>query len=51
MVDRFTSPTVARKYAGHGKKDVTEVYTEAEFDEVAEAHQLIFGRQHPLASK
>ena len=49
FVDRFVSPTVARRYAGHGRRDVTETYTHADGDEVAGALEVVFGRPHPLA--
>lgn len=49
FVDRFVSPTVARRYAGHGRRDVTETYTQADGDEVAGALEVVFGRPHPLA--
>jgi integrase len=49
FVDRFVSPTVARKYAGHGRRNVTETYTQADGDEVAGALEVVFGRPHPLA--
>lgn len=49
MVERRTSTAVTRAYAGHGKKQVTDDYTEADGNEVARVHQDIFGRKHPLA--
>lgn len=49
VVERYTSPSVARRFAGHSQRNVTEGYTEASDVEVAKAHQLIFGSTHPLA--
>jgi integrase len=49
LVERRTSTAVTRAFAGHGQTQVTDGYTEADGNEVARAHQKIFGRKHPLA--
>lgn len=51
LVERRTSTAVTRAFAGHGQTQVTDGYTEADGNEVARAHQAIFGRVHPLANK
>jgi integrase len=45
--DRVASPTVASKWAGHGPSDVTARYTTVKLEELARAHEALFGQPHP----
>ncbi len=48
-VERLCGKAVARALAGHEAGSVTDVYTEATFEEVAYAQSLRTGETHPLA--
>ena len=46
-VERVAGPRVARAYAGHAPGEVTDRYTHVSFQDLSEAHRLIFAREDP----
>lgn len=49
IVERIAGSEVARLYLRHGRRNVTQTYTEAPLRRLVEAAEVYTGRPHPLA--